>query len=381
MGSFSSSSRKEPESYTRRAHHAGSWYTSSASELDSMLTTFLEDAHAAASSDLSTPATCQNMTQPPSSSDNGNGTNEFLSWSEMMPRSVVVPHAGFSYSGPTAAHAYLALREAVIMGGVSRIVVLHPSHHIRLDGCAVSGASTLENPLRNLPVDEELRQELLATGHFQTMDRHVDEQEHSGEMQYPFIAKVLLDASSSSSYSNGNLAHKNVDSITVLPIMVGGISVSQEAFYGRLLAPILAKDGTFTVISSDFCHWGSRFGYSPPRDRDYRNLGGGRVADLAMEEIYEYIEQLDRMGMDHIQMQNPGAFAEYLKRSKNTICGRHPIAVWLNATKVNKENGTENVEIKFVQYAQSSQVKSTRDSSVSYASAIARKTENTNLPN
>ncbi len=77
---------------------------------------------------------------------------------------------------------------------------------------------------------------------------------------------------------------------------------------------------------------------------------------------------------DHIELQNPGAFAEYLKLSKNTICGRHPIAVWLHAIKENKETEKEYVEIAFVKYAQSNQVTSMHDSSVSYASAVARRT-------
>jgi len=72
-------------------------------------------------------------------------------------------------------------------------------------------------------------------------------------------------------------------------------------------------------------------------------------------------------------LQNPGAFVEYLKLSKNTICGRHPIAVWLYAIKENKKTKTECLEIEFVKYDQSSQVKSIHDSSVSYASAVARR--------
>lgn len=76
--------------------------------------------------------------------------------------------------------------------------------------------------------------------------------------------------------------------------------------------------------------------------------------------------------MEHIELQQPGAFATYLKQTSNTICGRHPIGVWLHAVKHNNDTGVEILDIKFVRYAQSSKARSVHDSSVSYASAVAR---------
>jgi AmmeMemoRadiSam system protein B len=75
--------------------------------------------------------------------------------------------------------------------------------------------------------------------------------------------------------------------------------------------------------------------------------------------------------MNYIELQEPGAFAKYLKETRNTICGRHAIGVWLNAVHCNKEK--VSLEIEFVKYDQSSQVRSMGESSVSYASAIARR--------
>ena len=107
--------------YFRRAHHAGSWYSSDRVELDNMLSKFLEDAET-------------NLIQ---SCDD---TNEKGKTSDSLPRACICPHAGFQYSGPTAAYSYLALEEALTKNSSLRtIVVLHPSHHVYLDGCAVSG--------------------------------------------------------------------------------------------------------------------------------------------------------------------------------------------------------------------------------------------------
>jgi AmmeMemoRadiSam system protein B len=215
-----------------------------------------------------------------------------------------------------------------------------------LDGCAVSGASYIETPLGNLAVCHELRQELLATKHFSIMDQESDQQEHSGEMHYPYIVKAIQDA--------GVL----LESIRVLPVMVGGIHEEKEKNFGRLLAPVIARMDVSTIVSTDFCHWGRRFRYQPT------------AADIP---IFEHITNLDRRGMSHIELQEPGAFAKYIRETQNTVCGRHPVAVWMHAIRHNKDMGVEELEVKFVRYAQSSKVTSMYDSSVSYASAVARK--------
>lgn len=312
--------------YVRGAHHSGSWYEDSSVELNKTLSTYLEQASQKEASNPSSPSSL---------------------------RGLVAPHAGFSYSGPTAAFAYRALAESLASSDETyrHIIVLHPAHHVYLDGCAVSGATELETPIANLLVDDEIRTELLATNKFSVMEKSTDEQEHSGEMQYPFIAMALKKAN-------------KLQSVKVLPIMVGAIDTIREQSFGKLLAPILARPSVVCAVSSDFCHWGTRFRYQPVSSSGKR--------------IFEHIEEMDRAGMKHIEMQDPGAFAYYLKQTSNTICGRHPIAVWLNAVQSNREAERESLDIKFVMYNQSSKVEKKRDSSVSYASAVARITAEDN---
>jgi len=325
--SSSSSSFK----YSRRAYHAGSWYEADKNALDASLSKFLADAS-------------ENITP-------SNHTTEGI------PRACICPHAGFSYSGPTAAYSYLALKEALERNpSIRTVVVLHPSHHVYLESCALSGASTIETPLMNLEVDDALRESLLSTGKFDVMNQRVDEREHSGEMQYPFIAKILMSVCPQ-------------EQVKILPIMVGSIRTNKEESYGKLIASYLADDSIFTVISSDFCHYGQRFGYTP-------RPNPSEASDQGINELFQFIEYIDRKGMDLIELQRPGAFADYFREYSNTICGRHPIAVWLNCVVVNSKNGTEELDVRFVRYAQSSRVRSNNDSSVSYASAVARSTCN-----
>jgi len=303
--------------YIRRASHAGSWYSENKNELHAQLTKMMQAA---------VPVTSPNA----------------LSQQNHPLKAVICPHAGFSYSGSTAAYSFQNVQNELEQNpAITSIVVLHPSHHVYLDGCALSGASQLETPLGNLQVDDNIREELLATKQFTIMDQEVDEDEHSGEMQYPFLSLAATNANAK---------------VKVLPIMVGSISAKSEAHFGQLLAPILSRFNILTVISSDFMHWGQRFGYQPT---------------VQCKQIHEHISDLDRRGMNLIQGQDPQAFLLYLKETKNTICGRHPISVWLQAVQTNSSLDVERLDITFVKYAQSSKVMSLRESSVSYASAIA----------
>lgn len=71
--------------------------------------------------------------------------------------------------------------------------------------------------------------------------------------------------------------------------------------------------------------------------------------------------------MDIIEILSPSHFTDYLRKYNNTICGRYPIGVMLNAVKVLQQQGY-NMSFKFLKYAQSSQCRDMSDSSVSYAS-------------
>jgi AmmeMemoRadiSam system protein B len=189
--------------------------------------------------------------------------------------------------------------------------------------------------------------------------------------------------------------------ISLVPILVGSLSTSSERGYGALLAPYLADPSTLFIISSDFCHWGSRFRYThyqPPLSDDVRDgtaLTSGNVEKVVLDgEIWEGIEKLDRLAMETIAFSlSPSSsdaskesdklpstahsqFASYLKATKNSICGRHPIGVLLGALSVletDEEWKEKGMRCEWVRYEQSSQVRDLSDSSVSYASAFIAK--------
>ncbi|KAH7100170.1 UPF0103-domain-containing protein [Auriculariales sp. MPI-PUGE-AT-0066] len=290
----------------RRASHAGSWYSSDTNELNEQLV-------------------------------------EWLSSAQVEPvvgcKAIIAPHAGYSYSGPAAAWAY----KSIDTTNIKHILVLGPSHHVYLPGCALSTMKSYETPVGSLPIDTSLVAELRATGKFEEMSRATDEEEHSLEMHLPYIRKTF----------------EGLD-VTIVPILVGALDAAAEHVYGELLAPYLARADTFTVASSDFCHWGLRFQYTmhyptePPAELSRLSRNANRPSFA----IYKSIEALDREGMTIIEKISHGDFVSYLQRTRNTICGRHPIGVLLaamNSLSTAAGTTTKAQEIRFVRYEQSSQ--------------------------
>ena len=127
--------------------------------------------------------------------------------------------------------------------------------------------------------------------------------------------------------------------------------------YGRVLAEYIDDKRNLFVVSSDFCHWGRRFGFMHH--------------DKSAGPIHKSVEQLDRLGMKLIEGGDPAAFTAYIAEFGNTICGRHPIGVLMQAMR----SCRTRFATRFTRYAQSSQATSESDSSVSYASAVCEAVE------
>ena len=172
--------------------------------------------------------------------------------------------------------------------------------------------------------------------------------------------------------------------ISIVPVLVGAIDKEKEEVFGRILAPYLASADTFFVISSDFCHWGTRFSYTlyypqyPPEPSSPPVRLGRSAAqprELSTFPIHESISALDHEAMELLTLppstaqQAHAYFADYLDRTSNTICGRHPIGVLLGALAVLQDEHSKSPRLQWVRYEQSSKCFTIKDSSVSYASA------------
>ncbi|OQO12787.1 hypothetical protein B0A48_02251 [Cryoendolithus antarcticus] len=320
----------------RDSSHAGSWYSSSKSKLDGELEGWLNA--------VKTPVKCI-------------GPESEGETIDQLPvpgaRVIIAPHAGYAYSGPAAAWAY----KAWDVSKTKRVFLLGPSHHYHLNGAALSRMTHYATPLGDLTVDRETTGELHKTGQFELMSQSVDEDEHSLEMHLPYIHKML------SKVHGTSLS-------TLVPIMIGSTSTSTERSLAKILAPYLSDPTNAFVISSDFAHWGTRFGYT------YYAPSSGNPTSLSRSskspkdpEIHESIRQVDFESMATCESGSHEGWGKELRRTGNTVCGRHPIGVML-AMMEEVDVGNKG-RFRFVRYERSSLVRSIGESSVSYASAFA----------
>lgn len=369
-----------PTMSVREASHAGSWYSGNGRQLSQQLDEWLDQVPDQPLSDGKLPIAGA--------------------------RVVISPHAGYAYSGPCAAWAFKSLD----LSRAKRIFILHPSHHYHLRTAALPTVQGYETPLSDDPLllDLETIHELSTTStsiggqtiKFSTMSRSVDEAEHSGEMQLPYIHRLLQKLYPDQPVSSYP---------PLVPIMVGATNASTEQALGKILAPYIADESNAFVISSDFCHWGSRFSYtyyatdapSPAvsplqlpngvgaesadlnihKQYDWQqatNLRGSKSPDKP--KIYESIAHVDRACMCAIASGKYDEFLDVIEETGNTVCGRHPIGVFMaGVEEVERlEAGSEDVQgssaprrFRFMRYERSSNVFNTRDSSVSYVSAFA----------
>lgn len=149
--------------------------------------------------------------------------------SSVRPKAVIVPHAGYVYSGPIAASAYAAV--AAMEPKPTKVVLLGPAHHVGFKGLALPGVEALATPLGLIPLDRELVE---AARRFPLVaERAVAHQkEHSLEVQLPFLQRAL-------------------GSFTILPLAVGQATPSDVA---QVLHAVWGGDETLIVVSSDLSH-------------------------------------------------------------------------------------------------------------------------------
>jgi hypothetical protein len=149
-----------------------------------------------------------------------------------FPKALIVPHAGYVYSGAVAASAYDLLRPA--RGIVTRVVLLGPCHRVPVRGLALPRARTFATPLGRIPLDAE------AASAIRDLPQVVESaathaEEHALEVQLPFLQEVLGDFS-------------------LVPLVVGDVAPGEVA---EVLDRLWGGAETLVVVSSDLSHYHS----------------------------------------------------------------------------------------------------------------------------
>lgn len=236
-------------------------------------------------------------------------------------RALISPHAGYVFSGGTAAYGFKMLEGS----GYKRVIVLAPSHYARFDGGSILDVTHYETPLGRIPLDREACDALLEHEQF-TCVPTAHSQEHSLELQLPFLQHVLDDG------------------FTLIPIVVSSLPASWYEEMAKLLLPYW-DEKTLVVVSSDFTHFGPNFGYEPFR-----------------KDIPENLKKLDLGAVERIVALDVKGFNDYVAKTAATICGRKPIGLLLAMAKM------KNMEARLLHYTTSAEMTKDYSNSVSYAS-------------
>ncbi len=196
-------------------------------------------------------------------------------------RLLVCPHAGYIYSGQTAAYAYRAVQGRP----VSTVVIVGTSHQYPLDGASIWLKGAFETPLGAVPVDDALAARISkASGFGFVAAAHA--KEHSVEVQVPFLQRALPGAK-------------------IVPIVLGDPSRGNVTALARGLGAALADPGVLIVASTDLSH------YLP---KDKANAVDARTIEL-------------------VKTADAWTLADRCARGENVMCGGGGVAAALLALK------------------------------------------------
>lgn len=148
----------------------------------------------------------------------------------VAPKAIIVPHAGYIYSGPTAAVAYAHLAGA--RAKIRRVVLLGPVHRVAVRGLALPGVDAFETPLGRVELDQEAIASLAGMRQV-VVSAAAHAMEHSLEVQLPFLQTVL-------------------DDFKLVPLAVGDATPAEVA---AVLDKLWGGEETLIVISSDLSHF------------------------------------------------------------------------------------------------------------------------------
>lgn len=197
---------------------------------------------------------------PGSASELSASVRELLDEAEIQqgpaPKALIVPHAGYVYSGPVAASAYARLRP--YRQRYTRVILLGPCHRVAVKGLALSGADVFRTPLGDVPLDKDAIANL-DFPEVKVFDA-THQFEHSLEVHLPFLQSVI-------------------ESFSLVPLVVGDASSMTVA---RIIDELWGGSETLIVISSDLSH--------------YLTYADARTSD---KTTCEAIENLQADGIDH----------------------------------------------------------------------------------
>jgi AmmeMemoRadiSam system protein B len=196
----------------------------------------------------------------------------------------MAPHAGYAYSGPCAAHLYSQVDKTATLA-----IVVGVNHRARGARAALSPADFWETPLGRVPIDRESGERLRGEIDYLALDERAHRDEHSIEVQLPFLQTVL-------------------DEFIFLPIALAHVSEAECQRLGEALARLY----------------------------EARSAAGGKALLLASSDLNHYLspaetERLDGLALEKVLALDPPGLLHTVAENRITMCGVAPTAVALFA--------------------------------------------------
>jgi len=250
-------------------------------------------------------------------------------------RAIIVPHAGYTYSGTVAAAGYLLADPSAI----KTIIILAPSHYGAFSGIALPHFDTYHIPTGNIPLATDIIATLRSNKLFH--EQHdIFRVEHAVEIQLPLI-------------------HFFFPQARIVPLIIGDITDDEITTAARMIKDILTPH-TLVVVSTDLTHYGAQFHYTPFKDH-----------------VPLRIRQLDSRVLDAIQQQSRANFHRIISETHDTVCGAVPLEILLAMIEQQAFGATQT---RLVAYATSADITHDTTSSVSYGSLIVtQETDNASI--
>ena len=232
---------------------------------------------------------------------------------------LIVPHAGYKYSGPVAAHSYYYLASSGIFESV---IILGPNHTGLGSGVSTMTEGEWSTPLGDVPIDADLAREIVDSSEIVDVEEEAHRKEHSIEVQLPFLQFI----------------YPRRFKFVPICMMLQDLQTSIEL--GEAVAKAAEKHGATVLASSDWTHY----------------------------EPQEKAESKDRQAIEAALHMDEKKFQDTIEERSVSACGYGPVTAMIHATKLRGARSG-----KLLSYQTSGDIAGDKSSVVGYVAASFEK--------
>ncbi len=232
---------------------------------------------------------------------------------------LIVPHAGYTYSGPVAAHSYFQLG---ISGPRQSVVILGPNHSGYGSGVSANTSGAWSTPLGEVPVDDQLGERIVKSSRLIDVEDQAHRTEHSIEVQLPFLQFIYP------------------RQFRFVPVCMKLQDLETSKDVGDAVARAVQDTGALLLASSDWTHY----------------------------EPQERAASKDKAALEALVAIDPDRFHRTIEENRVSACGYGPVTAMIHASKI---LGAKKAEL--LSYHTSGDVTGEKDAVVGYAAVMLTK--------